>query len=210
VRCAPRWSGGFPRIRGSSIPRWRFTTRYPTLRSYLLGVLSMRLGDLAAAARYAAALAATSSRTSAEVRPFAHGLAESLRAHLALQRGDSAEALARLERGRVSGSEGLLETPFGSQAYERFSRAELLRQLGREREALGWYASVAGVSVDQLVYLGPAHLRQAETYESLGQPDEAAEHYRRLVGLWQECDPELRPIVKDAERRLARLPSGGK
>ena len=88
---------------------------------------------------------------------------------------------------------------------ERFHRAELLIRLGREREALGWLANLAGTSFYELAYLGVAHLRQAEAHERLGEPEEAIRHYRAFLELWKECDPELRPLVAEAERRLSEL-----
>ena len=30
-------------------------------------------------------------------------------------------------------------------------------------------------------------------------------HYSRFIYLWKDCDPELRPMVEDAERRLDAL-----
>lgn len=44
-----------------------------------------------------------------------------------------------------------------------------------------------------------------EIYEELNQPDKAIENYKRFVWLWQDCDPELRPVVKEVERRIAQL-----
>jgi hypothetical protein len=49
----------------------------------------------------------------------------------------------------------------------------------------------------------PDRLRQI--YERLGEPAKAADHYRRFLGLWKDCDPELRSQVEDAASRLARL-----
>jgi hypothetical protein len=31
------------------------------------------------------------------------------------------------------------------------------------------------------------------------------EHYERFIELWAEADPELRPMVADARRRVASL-----
>jgi tetratricopeptide (TPR) repeat protein len=56
-----------------------------------------------------------------------------------------------------------------------------------------------------LVYLAPSHLRQAEIYDRRGDRDEAVKHYRRLVELWRNADPELQPVVDGARKRLAEL-----
>jgi tetratricopeptide (TPR) repeat protein len=99
---------------------------------------------------------------------------------------------------------------FASEAYYRYTRAELLERLGREDEALGWYGSIAERAAYELVYLAPAHRRQAEIYARRGQPDLAAQHYRRFIELWSEADPELQPVVAEARRRLAELEGGNK
>lgn len=57
--------------------------------------------------------------------------------------------------------------------------------------------------------LAPRHLRLAGIHERLGDRARAMHHYRRLVTIWRDCDPELRPIVQDVERRIARLARGG-
>jgi tetratricopeptide (TPR) repeat protein len=80
-----------------------------------------------------------------------------------------------------------------------------LRDLGRDDEALRWYATQGQSTIPDLIYLAPAHLRQAEIHERRGDRAEAIADYRRFVELWSECDPELRPLVDDARRHLARL-----
>ena len=41
-------------------------------------------------------------------------------------------------------------------------------------------------------------------YERLGDQEAAAHHYARVIDLWKDCDPELRPLVEAAERALGR------
>jgi hypothetical protein len=53
------------------------------------------------------------------------------------------------------------------------------------------------------------HLRQAEIHDRLGEPDRAAEHYRRFLELWKECEPELQPMLRQATRRLEQLERTG-
>ncbi|MGD2216953.1 MAG: tetratricopeptide repeat protein [Gemmatimonadales bacterium] len=90
-------------------------------------------------------------------------------------------------------------------AAERYLMGELLDATGRSREALSWFASLGDLQAYEIAYVAPAHLRRAQIHERLGEPEEAAEHYARFIELWQECDPELRPLVEDAEARLAPL-----
>ncbi len=49
------------------------------------------------------------------------------------------------------------------------------------------------------------HERLGQLYEAKGNPDRAAEHYRRFIELWKNADPEFQPRVADARRRLAKL-----
>jgi tetratricopeptide (TPR) repeat protein len=184
---------------------------YPQLRAYLLGLLDLRLGDRAGAEGGAAALDSLSRAAAAlgaageQGRELARGMAEGLRGQLAAARGERDEALARLERARLTVSEGLLESSFGAQAQERWTRAELLREAGRLDEALRWYAGLGGVAIDFLPYRAPAALRQAEIYERLGDRRRAAERYAQAVALWRDAEPELQPLVRRARERLAAL-----
>jgi tetratricopeptide (TPR) repeat protein len=94
---------------------------------------------------------------------------------------------------------------FVAEAYDRYSRAELLADEGREDEALGWFGSIAERAAYELVYLAPAHLRQAEIHDRRGNRDAAVQHYRKFIDLWREADPELQPTVTTARERLAAL-----
>ena len=57
----------------------------------------------------------------------------------------------------------------------------------------------------EFVFLAPAYLREGEIYESAKQPARAVEYYSRFIARWKTCDLELRPLVDDARRRIARL-----
>ena len=94
---------------------------------------------------------------------------------------------------------------FVAEAYDRFFRAELLADIGKDEEALGWLRSIAERASYELVYLAPAQLRQAEIYDRRGDRNEAVKHYRRFIELWRDADPELQPIVNRARERLSRL-----
>jgi tetratricopeptide (TPR) repeat protein len=175
------------------------------VREYLAGLLAARLGQPGEAERRATVLEELGRipAPDSEAGAFARAMSSSVRAHAALAEGRLDEALAEFDRGRLTlVSEGLLLTAFGLQTLERYERGEALRQLGREREALAWYAASGETPVEQIGYLAPSHLRQAEIYEKLGEKDKAVEHYRRFVELWKDCDPELRPMVEAARRKL--------
>jgi DNA-binding SARP family transcriptional activator/TolB-like protein len=175
---------------------------HPYLRLYLLGLLSARLDEHALVLDYAAEL---EQRAGASFAPaFVRGLGRSLRAEVARGRGRADQALATLDsagfwaRGEVNITGN---SPFYFHEYEQFVRAELLHALGREEEAIQAYRGIA----DYLFHGGaPAHLRLAELYERRREPQKAAAHYARFVELWKDCDPEFRPLVEEARRRIAK------
>jgi tetratricopeptide (TPR) repeat protein len=176
------------------------------LRQYLLGCISAQLGDRTAALRYAAELESR-PETSLADSP-ARTLAHSVRAMVDLKSGQSAEAIAKLDRAELLTLTARTRfSPFFSQSYERYLRAGALADLGRSEEALRWYRSVWMQNVFDLIYLAPSSLRQAEIYERLDRREEALKYYRQFVDLWQDADVELRPLVDTALSRMQRLGS---
>lgn len=172
------------------------------MQKYLLGALSVRLGDTLTASRMVGKLVDLSRRDAALALVDTE-LASALRADLARARGDRRGALAELERFRALAIPG---TVFGLARWgtrERFARAELLLELGRFDEALEVYGSFE--SQYDLLYMAPSHLRRAEIHERLGNRERAIFHYSRFVDMWSDADPELQPIVQAARAELARL-----
>jgi tetratricopeptide (TPR) repeat protein len=197
-----RWDPSSARTEGDGLfPVHRGLHRY--LRLYLLGLLSARLRDEPAALRYVAELE-RADRSSPPGR-FAADKAQIIRSELAWIRGRREEALTLLEgaqfwtnnSGLEQGGASELTTSF----HERFARPELLYELGREDEALPWYRSLAY----DLLYTGPAELRQGQIYEHKGDRRRAIEHYSRFLELWRNSDPALQPLVQQARDALARL-----
>jgi hypothetical protein len=82
---------------------------------------------------------------------------------------------------------------------------DVLASLGRDAEALRWFASLGTGSVTEIPLQAPSHLRQAEIHERLGNRDQAARHFARFPELWQDVDPTFQPVVDAARRRLAGL-----
>ncbi|HET6231146.1 MAG TPA: BTAD domain-containing putative transcriptional regulator [Longimicrobiaceae bacterium] len=178
----------------------------PTLcGEYVLGALAVRAGDTAAALR-SVRLLEKARKNAAHPRELARYQAFALRARLAWRSGDAKRALELLERGwpertlpQFSSYETYAHTP------ERMLRADLLRALGRDREALAWYATAAEDLGAGIAYLAPAELAQAEILDRRGDRPGAADHYRRFVALWRDADPEALPAVRRARARLAQL-----
>jgi serine/threonine-protein kinase len=186
------------------------TVYSPVTRPYLLGLVNAHLGRPVEGLRYASQLESHAARQGGEGSSRAERLAEYsaviLRAQVAYDEGDSEGAFRLL--GQARADDWWTLSPrylLLSQAHERYLRAQTLEALGRDEEALGWYASLGWGSQADIFYVAPALLRSAEIYERLGEPEQAATYYRRFITRWGDCDPELRPLVTGAEEALARL-----
>jgi tetratricopeptide (TPR) repeat protein len=175
---------------------------HPSLRAYLLGLVSTRLGDTTSALAYVRELESAHD-------PFARSTVASARATFARSiRARVADAAGRPERALdLLGSAEWqpIASIFMIEALDRYYRAELLRRLGRSDEARGWYASMAQRATYELPYLAPSHLQLATLAEARGDVDEARRRYRSFVAAWQAADPELTPLVDDARSHLAKL-----
>jgi len=109
-----------------------------SLRVYLGGLLSKQLQDTAALVRARAQLA--KART---VDRLAGPLGAALRGHLALARGNNAEAIVAFESSVVSiPFDVRSRIPALGQQVDRFARAEALRAMGQTDDAKRWYASI--------------------------------------------------------------------
>lgn len=178
---------------------------HPQLRLYLLGLTSARAGDREEAERAAVMLA--QAARDADAGNLALALAREIRAEILRQSGQGLGALALLEAGHDVVDFGSARvSPFYARSRQRFLRGELLREAGREAEALGWYRGIGQIYPFDVIYLAPAHLRQAEIHAGRGEHRAAAEHFQRFLSLWRDCDAELRPWVEQARRSLAALP----
>jgi tetratricopeptide (TPR) repeat protein len=175
----------------------------PHLRQWLLGLVALRAGSASGAADRAATLERMPPPAggAAVVR----AMAATLRAGAAAHRNRAGEALQLLEAVQGAVPASLLRVPFYSEEPARYLRAELLQQLGRDREALDWLRYGFADTPVEIAYLAPLHLRRGELYERLGERSRAVDEYAQFLHLWERCEPELEPLVRDARQRLARL-----
>ena len=178
----------------------------PQLRAYLLGLVSVRLGDTAAARGYAKALDRLDGTASDS--GLAGDYAHTLRAEMAGRAGAWREALAQAEQIHFSFSAPVMRNTLYAGAHERFLHAELLHAVGRDEEALRWYASFPEPAGYDVTYLAPAYLRQGQITERLGRRAEALGFYRRAATMWKDCDAGLRPLLAEARRAVERLSAG--
>ena len=133
---------------------------HPAIRAWLLGLLELRLGDTERAARWGDELAGQEKTGGG----LARNLLAELRAAIARAEGRPGEGLALLENARPElWFQLTVASPFFSLASSRFLHAELLRELGRDREAAGWYGSMAQRSPYELIYARAARERLLTT-----------------------------------------------
>ena len=178
----------------------------PHAHHYVLGLLSAGLGDELESTRYATLLheAAEPSDSIGLLRDFSL----EIRALLVMQNGDPAAALAILDSAemRVASQYQIFDSPFHMRPVTRILRAQALASLGRDREALGWYAGLGwSIAPAEWVFLAQTNLAQGELYERLGEPERARYHYGRFIARWENADSIQQPLVRDVRRRLARL-----
>ncbi len=109
------------------------------------------MGDLAAADRHTAALAHETVPDDAAA--IVASLVAGANARVAWARGDHAKALSYLEGRRPSvWFQHAVASPFYSQAFERYMRAEMLSALGRADEARDWFQSLVERTPFELIY----------------------------------------------------------
>jgi tetratricopeptide (TPR) repeat protein len=164
-------------------------------RLYVLGLTSVRLGDAAAASRFAALLRKRGEAIGTDhgsIAGLASDLSLTVRADSAWRSGRATEALRLLEQRRPEQwwESAYLVAPMKSQSYERWMRAEILAGLGREREAIHWYAALGiwGPGNEQ-AYVGLSRARMAKIYERLGNPEAAVRSSREASA--QCSNPKL-------------------
>jgi hypothetical protein len=118
-------------------------------------------------------------------------------AALALARGDTADAIRRLE---------MVESGWLGSNLTVLVRARLLDAVDRDSEAL---------EVLQSRYINDWPLasrviwimERARLADRLGQTETALRDYRFVSQVWADADPELQPMVREAEEAVLRLGS---
>jgi tetratricopeptide (TPR) repeat protein len=130
----------------------------------------------------------------------------SVRAESAWLRGSPIEALNYLEASVPEKWWPLIANGdlFANWGYERYLRAEVLRQLGRVTEAKQWYSGL-GVTQYELVFRPVVNLRLGEVAEREGDFRAAGTYYRRAIARWADADAEVPAYSNEARTALSRI-----
>lgn len=171
-------------------------------KAYSAGLLSIALAETSVARMYAASMDTLPAPPAAQTLP--NLFAVVVRAAAMRKDGQPAEALTLLENWN-GGYPIELAGALGVEPYLGWMHAELLRENGRESEALRWYESRVDLFISEIIYLAPAALRAAEIYERRGDRIRAEQNYRVFVALWDHADPELQPFVARAREKIMNL-----
>jgi eukaryotic-like serine/threonine-protein kinase len=147
-------------------------------------------------------------RWETEVPPEMRGRTDAIeldvaRSLILILRGEAAQAARILEEARSS---------FRCGSCWEWLMGWALRDAGRlEDAAAEWEIATsveAGWVMDHIPLKLWAAQRLAPLYEELGDPDRALHHYRRLIELWADGDPEVQPVVRHARDRIQALEGG--
>jgi len=139
---------------------------------------------------------AARSDTAAIQRYLERGGHESIsRAALALARGDTADAILRLET---------VEPGWLGSNLAVLVRARLLNSVGRDAEALevlqGRFINDWPLA-SRVIWI----MERARLADRFGQTESALRDYRFVSQVWANADPELQPIVEEAEAAVLRI-----
>jgi tetratricopeptide (TPR) repeat protein len=131
-------------------------------------------------------------------------VADVLRAEgeLALSQGNSKKSVETLRRARTSYPHFPTELSLAWALIRTGSKGEAIELLEAIVSKLpgAWEGQVARVL---------AHRDLARLYEESGETDKARKTYSRMLELWRNADPDLRPVkeVRSALSRLAGAPA---
>jgi tetratricopeptide (TPR) repeat protein len=185
---------------GIEYPHLLWPGLHRPVRLYLLGSLHARLGDVDAAYAVADSLARFDPDDETSIH-----YERITRARADAAAGRPTAALRTLGPVRPPPNRTFESLVDHARPYERWLRAEILRETGRLSEALRWYGTFPDPMARDLPYVAPSHLRRAEIHDAAGDHAQAAFHYRRFIDLWADADPELQPEVTRARGRLRHV-----
>ncbi|HXT19019.1 MAG TPA: BTAD domain-containing putative transcriptional regulator [Gemmatimonadaceae bacterium] len=169
---------------------------YPPRRGYLLAMLSLKMQDTASAMKYARQL--DSATENVADAAYQHSVARLVRAEVLHGQGRASDALAALGSPAPLPGGVLPDVLHYPAAHERFLRAELLRAVGRPREALRWYETFPDPGAYDIMYRAPVFLGAASAYQQLSLSDSARQMSRRAAALLADADADWAPLLARA------------
>jgi tetratricopeptide (TPR) repeat protein len=180
---------------GSGLPLALHNGLHPHLHAWVRGLLAARRGKgdrLAACVEELAELAVPQGGEA-----LLEHLVRTLEALSLRAREKPREALRALQSARSEiWFQFTVASPFYAGTFERFLRAELLADTGREEEAIAWYRSLAERSPFELIFSAPAAARQLRILDRAGRREEAERLRARLGRQLNGADVEYRRCLE--------------
>ncbi|MCL7982914.1 MAG: hypothetical protein M8862_10350, partial [marine benthic group bacterium] len=90
-----------------------------------------------------------------------------------------------------------MASPLFARVAERYLRAQVLFELGRDEEAKRWFSTLGEISPSDLPYRSVAQLRLSEIAEREGDREAAADYRATFETLWSDADPEMLARVSE-------------
>jgi tetratricopeptide (TPR) repeat protein len=126
-----------------------------------------------------------------------------VRALLALERGDTAEARRRIARDWATPADAEFQGIFGIARGAAW--ADLLTRLGRDTDAIRTYEILDTVPAVRGGLLVRAWAELGTLYQRTGDVQRAAAAWRRVIDAWRDGDPAYREFARRAETALRNL-----
>jgi serine/threonine-protein kinase len=130
---------------------------------------------------------------------FTEAVRQALEGYAWWRRGQRDNALRLLERSQPRAVGGWARARVNIRL--RWWLGRLLMEMGRPREALPYFESLATTSL-------PADYERGRIYEQLGMGDQAREAYTLFLARWRQADPMFQPMIQEARAALQRLAAG--
>ena len=165
-----------------------YTEDFVPYGQFLHGLLDVTLDDFEAFGRRVKVVDTAAG-------PYGHG---SLDAWRAWHEGRPDDAVALLTDHAPRRHDG--KPILGVGTPERLLYAMALHESGDLDASVRWLSTFGSHTGYDISHIPSADLRHAQVSQQVGAVQEAGDHYRRFVKLWEGGDPEIQPRVEAARR----------